>query len=59
MPIDLAQVDWLYVAVLALFVFSATFVGNLLSFNHRLTAARMMFSHDVRSTAGEEGRRAV
>jgi len=39
MPIDLAQVDWLYVAVLALFVFSATFVGNLLSFNHRLTAA--------------------
>ena len=39
MPIDLAQVDWLYVAVLALFVFAATFVGNLLSFNHRLTAA--------------------
>ncbi len=39
MPIDLAQVDWLYVAVLALFVFAATFVGNLLSFHHRLTAA--------------------
>ena len=39
MPIDLAQVDWLYVAVLAMFVFLATFVGNLLSFNHRLTAA--------------------
>ena len=39
MPIDLAQVDWLYVVVLAVFVFVATFVGNLLSFNHRSTAA--------------------
>ena len=39
MPIDLAAVNWLYVAVLALFVFVATFVGNLLSFNHRGMAA--------------------
>ena len=35
MPIDLAAVNWLYVAVLAVLVFLATFVGNLLSFNHR------------------------
>ena len=35
MPIDLAQVDWLYVVVLAVFAFVATFVGNLLSFGHR------------------------
>lgn len=39
MPIDLAQVDWLYVVVLAVFVAVATFVGNFLSFNHRGTAA--------------------
>jgi hypothetical protein len=35
MPIDPAQVDWLYVILLALFVCLATFFGNLLSFNHR------------------------
>jgi hypothetical protein len=35
MPIDLGQVDWLYVAVLAVFAFLANFVANLLSFNHR------------------------
>jgi hypothetical protein len=28
MPIDLSQVDWLYVIVLAIFVFSATYVGG-------------------------------
>ena|ERR1700675_3081174 len=39
MPIDLVEVDWLYVAVLALFAFVATFLGNLLSFNRRWTAA--------------------
>jgi hypothetical protein len=39
MPIDLAQVDWLYVIVLAVFAWFATFVGNLLSFNHRGAAA--------------------
>jgi hypothetical protein len=39
MPIDLASVNWIYVGVLAVFVFVATFVGNLLSFNHRGMAA--------------------
>ena len=39
MPIDLAQVDWLYVIVLAIFVFVATLFGNLLSFSHRGMAA--------------------
>ena len=39
MPIDLAAVNWLYVAVLAVFVFVATWVGNLLSFSHRGMAA--------------------
>ena len=39
MPIDLTQVDWLYVVVLAVFVALATFVGNLLSFNRRGTGA--------------------
>jgi hypothetical protein len=38
-PIDLAQVDWLYVAVLALFAFVATLLGGLLSFGHRWVAA--------------------
>ena len=41
MPIDLSQVDWLYVAVLAIFVFVATFVGGVLSFGHRWTAATL------------------
>jgi hypothetical protein len=35
MPIDLGNVDWLYVAVLAVFVFVSALIGNLLSFNHR------------------------
>jgi hypothetical protein len=39
MPIDLAAVNWLYVAVLAVFVFISTLVGNLLSFSHRGMAA--------------------
>jgi hypothetical protein len=39
MPIDLGQVDWLYVAVLAVFAFVANVVANLLSFNHRGIAA--------------------
>jgi len=38
-PIDWAAVNWLYVVVLAVFVFIATLVGNLLSFNHRGFAA--------------------
>jgi hypothetical protein len=39
MPIDLAAVNWLYVIILAVFVFVATFIGNLLSFSHRGMAA--------------------
>lgn len=39
MPIDFAQVDWLYVGVLAVLAFLATIVANLLSFNHRGIAA--------------------
>jgi hypothetical protein len=39
MPIDLAQVDWLYVILLTVFVFVASGIGNLLSFNHRGFAA--------------------
>ncbi len=35
MPIDLAQVDWLYVVLLAVFAYLATLIGNLLSFGHR------------------------
>jgi hypothetical protein len=39
MPINLGQVDWLYVAVLAVFAFFANFIANLLSLKHRATAA--------------------
>jgi hypothetical protein len=39
MPIDLGQVDWLYVALLAVFAFVANGVANLFSFNHRGFAA--------------------
>jgi len=39
MPIDLGQVDWLYVAVLAVFAFAANIVANLLSFKRRGIAA--------------------
>ncbi len=39
MPIDLSQVDWLYVIVLALFVFLACLIGSLLAFTSRMTAA--------------------
>jgi hypothetical protein len=38
-PIDWANVNWVYVILLAVFVFVATLVGNLLSFNHRGMAA--------------------
>lgn len=41
MPIDLSQVDWLYVVVLAIFVFVATVVGGMLSFGHRWTAGTL------------------
>jgi hypothetical protein len=39
MPIDLAQVDWLYVIVLAVLVFIASGIGNLLAFASRGTSA--------------------
>jgi hypothetical protein len=39
MPIDLASVSWLYVLVLTVFVFVATGIANLLSFNSRGYAA--------------------
>src|SRR5271170_6905154 len=39
MPIDLGQVDWLYVVMLAVFVFATNIVANLLSFGHRVGAA--------------------
>jgi hypothetical protein len=35
MPIDWANVDWLYVALLAVFVFFASLVGNLVAFGRR------------------------
>src|ERR1051325_11852929 len=38
-PIDWLNVDWVYVAVLAVFVFITTLLGGLLSLNRRLTGA--------------------
>ena len=39
MPIDLRQVDWLYVAILALFALVANLIANLLFFRRRGVAA--------------------
>ena len=39
MPIDLASVNWLYVAILAFFVFVASLIGNFLSFGRRGSGA--------------------
>jgi len=41
MPIDVRQVDWLYVAILALFALVANLIANLLSFRRRGLAAVM------------------
>jgi hypothetical protein len=41
MPIDLGQVDWLYVIVMAILVFVATFVGGVLSFGRRWIGATL------------------
>jgi hypothetical protein len=41
MPIDLASVHWVYVALLAFFAFLASLVGNLLSFKSRFWGAVM------------------
>jgi hypothetical protein len=38
-PIDLASVNWLSVAILALFVFVASLIGNFLSFGRRVSGA--------------------
>jgi hypothetical protein len=38
-PIDLASVNWLYVAILAAFAFLASLIGNFLSFGRRLSGA--------------------
>ncbi len=38
-PIDWLNVDWLYVAILAVFVFLSTIIGNVLSLSHRLMEA--------------------
>jgi uncharacterized membrane protein YphA (DoxX/SURF4 family) len=39
MPIDLAQVNWLYVAILSGFVFVAALLGGIIGFKHRVAAA--------------------
>jgi hypothetical protein len=41
MPIDLAQVDWLYVVVLAVLAFLASGIGNLIAFGSRGTSAAL------------------
>ena len=38
MPINFAQIDWLHVAVLAVFAFAATGIANLVSFNRWVSA---------------------
>lgn len=46
MPIDFAQVDWLHVAVLAVFAFAATAVANLVSLDRWISAwtAALLFA---------------
>jgi len=39
MPIDLAEVNWLYVIIIAFFVFIASWIGNVMSWQSRTTAA--------------------
>ena len=39
MPIDLAAVNWLFVAIMALFAFVAALLGGLISFRNRIGAA--------------------
>jgi hypothetical protein len=38
MPVDFAQVDWLHVAVLTVFAFTATALANLLSLDRWISA---------------------
>jgi hypothetical protein len=39
MPIDLSTVNWLYVSILAGFVFVATLLGSIMSFGKKFGAA--------------------
>ena len=39
MPIDLSTVNWLYVSILAGFVFVATLLGGMISFRNKFAAA--------------------
>jgi hypothetical protein len=39
MPIDWSAVNWLYVAIMAAFVFVAAFIGNIVSFGSRISGA--------------------
>jgi hypothetical protein len=39
MPFNFAAVDWVYVGILAVFVFLAAVIANILSLNHRGLAA--------------------
>jgi hypothetical protein len=39
MPIDLSAVNWLYVAIMALFAFVAALLGGLISFRNRIGGA--------------------
>ena len=39
MPIDLSAVNWLYVALMALFAFVAALLGGLISFRNRVGGA--------------------
>lgn len=41
LPIDLAEVNWIYVIILAFFVFVASLIGGVLSWQSRTTAAGM------------------
>lgn len=39
MPIDWAVVNWLYIALMAVFAFISSFIGILLSFNSKFLGA--------------------
>ena len=39
MPIDVSQVPWLFVALMAAFAFFAAILGSLISFRNRLVGA--------------------
>jgi lipopolysaccharide export LptBFGC system permease protein LptF len=39
MPIDLSTVNWLFVAIMAVFAFVASLIGGLISFRNRIGGA--------------------